>query len=504
MRKGKVIFNPWFAAFIVLVTLFFASGGADAQSTPKLDAFYTIGEMNKSSIVMLCEKGIVPKPIGGKIAKGITQQIAEGDQPGAKRPTDYLVIERRLTELVGEDASRVHTGRSRQDMASTTERIFLREALLEAFENMNKARGSLLSLASKNVDTIIPAYTHGVQAQPTTFAHYLLALAESLNRDGDRLRQAFARINLSPLGTAALGTSSFPIDRARLAVLLGFDGIAENSYGANHVSPAETNMEFASDLAISAVTIGHFVQDIHTQYHDPVPWFMLKEGELTGISSIMPQKRNPWALNTLRQACSTVIGNAQSTFVMAHNVTSGMFDFRSSAQAVQAARNAAGMYKLLGDIMDNLVVNRERALAEVNADYSTMTEVADVLVREGNVPFRIGHHFASELTNYGRSNGKRPTEIPYTEAVRIYKDVAGEKLPLTEAQFRTSMSAEGMVFGALGRGGPQREEVNRMLVEHGQEMRGQVEWVMAQRTKLQNASTALQRDFTGLSETASK
>jgi argininosuccinate lyase len=504
MRKERVIFNLWFVCFIAWVTLLVVSGTAGAQSTPKLDAFYTIGEMNKASIVMLCEKGIVPKPIGGKIARGITQQLSEGDQAGAKRPTDYLVIEARLTELVGEDASRVHTGRSRQDMGSTTERIFLREALLEAFETMNKARGSLLLLASKNVDTIIPAYTHGVQAQPTTFAHYLLALAESLNRDGDRLRQAYARINLSPLGAAALGTSSFPIDRGRLAVFLGFDGIADNSYGANHVSPAETNIEFACDLAISAITIGHFAQDIHTQYHDPVPWFMLREGELTGISSIMPQKRNPWALNTLRQACSRVIGNAESTFVMAHNVTSGMFDVRSSAQAVEAARNAAGMYKLLGDIMDNLVVNRERALAEVNADYSTMTEVADVLVREGNVPFRIGHHFASELTNYGRSTGKRPTEIPYAEAVRIYKDVAGDKLPLTEAQFKASMSAESMVFGALGRGGPQREEVNRMLLDQRRDLTAQMEWVMTQRTKLQNASTELQKEFKALAETESK
>ena len=504
MRKESVIFNLWFVCFIAWVTLLVVSGTAGAQSTPKLDAFYTIGEMNKASIVMLCEKGLVPKPIGGKIARGIIQQLSEGDQAGAKRPTDYLVIEARLAELVGEDASRVHTGRSRQDMGSTTERIFLREALLETFENMDKARGSLLLLASKNVDTIIPAYTHGVQAQPTTFAHYLLALAESLNRDGDRLRQAYARINLSPLGAAALGTSSFPIDRARLAVLLGFEGIADNSYGANHVSPAETNIEFACDLAISAITIGHFVQDIHTQYHDPVPWFMLKEGELTGISSIMPQKRNPWALNTLRQACSRVVGNAQSTFVMAHNVTSGMFDVRSSAQAVEAARNANAMYKLLGDIMDNLVVNRERALAEVNADYSTMTEVADMLVREGNVPFRIGHHFASELTNYGRSTGKRPTEIPYTEAVRIYRDVAGEKLPLTEAQFKASMSAENMVFGALGRGGPQREEVNRMLLEQRRDLTVQMEWMMTQRANLQNASTALQKEFKALAETESK
>ena len=388
-------------------------------------------------------------------------------------------------------------------MLSTTERMKLREGLLKLFESHNSSREKLLTLASKHTDTIIPAYTHGVQAQPTTLAHYLLALAASLDRDGERLRQAYARINLSPLGAAALGTSSFPVDRARLAALLGFDGIVENSYDANHVSPAETNTEFASALAISALAIGHFVQDVHTQYHNPFPWFTLRERRLTGISSIMPQKRNPTALERLRLLCSTVIGDAQTTFIMAHNSTTGMSDYRYAAQTLQTAEKASSMYKLFGEVIDGLVINRDRALAEVDADFSTMTEVADILQREANVPFRVGHHFASELTNYGRSSGKRPSEIPYEEAVRIYKEVTGDKLPLNETRFKESISAQNMVFGSRGRGGPQREEVTRMLSDHRQRLAADGAWVKDCRTRLENASAALQRTFTALAATAS-
>jgi len=487
------------------LTIAVAASGLAADSRAQLDEFYTIGEMNKASIIMLSETGVVPKPLAAKIAKGIAQVIAEGDQPGAKRPGDYLLIEPRLIEVVGPDASRLHSGRSRQDMLSTTERMFLRDALLATFESLNSSRDKLLTFASKHVDTIIPAYTHGVQAQPTTLAHYLLAYAESLERDGERLRQAYARLNLSPLGAAALGTSSFPVDRVRLAGLLGFEGLVENSYDANHVSPWETNTELASMLAISALAIGNFAQDLHTQYHNPVPWITLEKGPLTGGSSIMPQKQNPMGIERLRTIASKVIGDAQATFFMPHNASSGMFDYRFSDQTRLAAADASSMYRLLGAVIDNLVVDRHRALAEVDADYSTMTEVADTLQRVGDVPFRTGHHFLSELTTYGRSHGMRPIEIPYEEAVRIFKEVTGgDKLPLTEAEFKAVMSAQNMVSVSRGIGGPQPAEVNRMLADQRQHLAADRDWVKRQRTRLQDASTMLQRAFTELAETGSK
>ena len=492
---GSALIAAFMIAAVPLVAQEAARRQPGAPAAPGHDPFYFLGVMNKASVVMLNEAGIVPPALASQIAKGVVQVIAQGDKPGGKRPGDYLVFEEDLVAAAGPDTSRLHTGRSRQDLGSTSARMQLREGLLDVFDSLGAAREQLLALAAQHQQTIIPAYTHGVQAQPTSLAHYLLALEAAFDRDAERFRQAYARINASPLGAAALGTSGFPIDRKRLAVLLGFDGVVENSYDANHVSPAETNAELASVVAISALAVGHFDQDLHTQYHQPVPWMTLKEGKLTGISSIMPQKRNPSALEQLRALSSTVIGDAQTVYFVEHNTTTGMSDYRGAGPTLQAVTKASRMYRLLRDVLVDLDIRPDRALAEVNADYSTMTEVADTLLRVANVPFRIGHHFASELTTYGRGHGQTPKQIPYSEAVRIYKDVTGEKLPLTEAQFKESLSAENMVFNRHGLGGPQLSEVKRMQQAQESRLASDTGWVKEQRSKLQAAMTALNQAF---------
>jgi argininosuccinate lyase len=138
----------------------------------------------------------------------------------------------------------------------------------------------------------VPAYTWGVVAQPISFGHYLLGYAEALARDGERYRQAYARLNMSPLGAAALGSRA-SVNRPRLAELLGSDGVVENSFDANQISPIDTGIELSSIAASSAVTISTLIADITAQYAQTKPWLLLAEGDLTGGSSIMPQKRNP-------------------------------------------------------------------------------------------------------------------------------------------------------------------------------------------------------------------
>jgi argininosuccinate lyase len=160
------------------------------------------------------------------------------------------------------------------------------------------------------------------------------------------------------------------------------------------------------------------------------------------------------------------------------------------------------MYKAFSTVLDNLLVYPARSLAEVNADYSTMTEVADMLLRDSNVPFRIGHHFASELTTYGRAHNLVPKDIPYAEAVRIYKDVTAESLPLTAAQLQRAFDPTYIVLSRKGLGGSQPDEVRRMLTEGRQRLRADVEWISAQRRHLQTAQTALDQAFAGLAASA--
>jgi len=456
-----------------------------------------LDEINKASLVMLTETGIVPRDVAARIARGITQVMENerGCAPGFEPRTsaDYLDYEPRLIAVAGPEASRLHTGRSRQDIAATIARMNLRNGLLQVMGALIAAREALLKRANEHIETIIPAYTHGVQAQPTTFAHYLLAFESALARATERLQQAYARVNRCPLGAAALTGSSFPIDRKRLADLLGFDGVVENTYDANHLAPIDSALDVASAYAIAAVQMGLFAQDLHAQYANPTPWFMLGAGELTGTSSIMPQKRNPAALEQLRAQSSILLSEMQTMTWVSHNNRTGMFDYRLY-DPVPYAR-ALTVFKLFASVVDAVVVNKARALEEVNADYSTTTEIADALLQKAEVPFRTGHHFASKLTDYGRGKGLKLQEIPFAEVVRIYEEQAKATLSLTEAEFREVTSAEYMVFRRRGTGGPQVGEVRRTLKAVGDAANADAASLAASMARLAKSQEELTRVF---------
>ena len=305
------------------------------------DPFYWLGEINKASAVMVVERGIVPKELGSRIADAVRQVIAAGDRPGAARSGNYLVIEDALIKIGGPDMTRLHSGRSRQDIGATIQRLAMRDDLLEAFDQLNAVRAR----AARDRREISQRDHSGLHLGRAGAADHARPLSHSLcvvrfARDAERLREAYARLNLSPLGAAALGTSSFPVDRPRLAELLGFDGVVENSLDANQISPIDTGAEAVGIASTSALTIGTFIADITQQYAQTRPWLLLTEGELTGTSSIMPQKRNPSGLVFLRAQASTVIGHAQTFLLVAHNVAAGMSDYKPfiNSQAGQPAQ----------------------------------------------------------------------------------------------------------------------------------------------------------------------
>lgn len=488
-----------------VAALFPATSLAQTRARAYADNFAVLNELNKASTVMVVEQGIVPKPLGAKIAHGLAQVIADGEKPGAKRPGDYLAWEPLLIAYAGPDATRMHSGRSRQDILPVTRRIMLRDRALDLMGAMNAARETLLAMAAKNAGTIVPGYTNGVQAQPTTYGHYLLGFAGAFDRDAERLRQSYARLNLNPLGVAVYGTSSFPVSRPRLAELLGFDGNVENGYDAAQVSTVDVSADLNAVASISALGIGNFVQDVHTQYHQVVPWLLIQEGSQTHTSSIMPQKRNPTILNNLRLTASTVVGDAQVYTFQAHNVTPGMPDYKRE-QTHRTLEDAITMFGQMKTLLDNLVVNPARALVEVNAEYSTTTELADVLQREADIPFRVGHHFASELVTFGRAKGLRPGDIRFEDATRIWNEAGkkfnleGAKFPLTEKRFRESLSPEGMIAAAMGLGGPQPSEVARMLEAEKKKLADDRAWLGNARGRLAAAQAKLDGAFKALAD----
>src|SRR5262249_7777813 len=156
----------------------------------------------------------------------------------------------------------LHSGRSRQDIGATRTRLFQRDQVLATFKALDAARAILVDFAAKDPDAVMPAYTVGVQAQPISFGHYMLAYTEALERDGARLMRAFDTVNRSPLGSAALGTSSFPVNRPRLAELLAFDGLIENSLDANQISPIDAGLDLVTAASSIALTVSALVSDI--------------------------------------------------------------------------------------------------------------------------------------------------------------------------------------------------------------------------------------------------
>ncbi|KJC58218.1 hypothetical protein UP10_24960 [Bradyrhizobium sp. LTSPM299] len=481
----------------------------DASLAAPRDRFYWMSQINRASAVMIAERRIVPKPLAAKIHDAIVSVDTAGDQPGAARSGDYLNVEHYLIAAGGADISRLHSGRSRQDIGSTTQRLITRDDFLASFEKLNGMRDALLTLAAQAPNAIIPAYTWGVQAQPITFGHYLSAYAAAFERQATRMREAYVRLNQSPLGAAALGTSSFPVDRPRLAELLGFDTVAENSLDANQISPIDGGAELAGLATSGSLTLGALIADITAQYAQTEPWILLTEGAETGVSSIMPQKRNPSGLVRLRAEASTLIGEATTFTFIAHNVEPGMSDYKDFGNPHEypnaLLRDMAALFAHGDAVIRTMRFRPERALDEVNSDYSTTTELADTLQREADVPFRIGHHFASELVNYGRGHRLRASQIPFAEAQRIYAEVAATakvdaKLPLSEEQFRRALTPENMVNSSKGLGGPQADEVARMLAAARDHLAADNAWLDATRAKLVTASQKLDQAFAGLKD----
>ena len=468
------------------------AGTASAEAS--CDFLCNMTAANEASLVMLREQDLLPPGLAREIGRGIEQIEQEQAAKGAKRWTNYLDFEKRLIELAGPEASRLHTGRSRQDLHETVRRMLMRDEFLDTFGRLLQARAALQDLAGRHVETVIPAYTHGVQAQPITLAHYLLAFDAALGRDADRLRELYPRLNQSPLGAAALGTSGFAVDRQRLAALLGFDGPVENSYDANLLSSADVKIELANALANSAIHVGQFAQDLHAQYREARPWMGVDEST-TDVSSLMPQKRNPRPVDRLRSRATDVMAGALAVMLAAHNTNTGMNDYRGTEPLFAVTDAAQGMYSAWARLLGGLQVDPAAALSVVDGDYATMTEVADTLLREAGVPFRVAHHYASALTDYGRAQGKRPAELTDDELQSVYREAIGEPLPLPAGAIHYAMDPAKMVAARKGLGGPQPAEGRRMLEAQQADVRADEDWLKSRQQALRQAAAARQAAF---------
>ena len=479
------------------------AGSAFAQQAENRDAFYWIGQINKASAVINTDEGLLDKSLSPKVAAGIATVLEQGNQAGGKRPSTVITFEPLLIKAAGPEVTMIHAGRSSQDMLSTVRAAELRDEVLSLAEQLNRTSIALVGLARKNVGTIVPNYTNGVAAQPNSFGHYLLGHAAGLERDAQRLREAYARLDRSAMGTTVLNGTSWPLNRKRMADYLGFSAIVDNAYDAAQFSPVDAPVEMGSIVASIALHTGSFIEDVMTQYAQPRPWMLLQEGGgNTYVSSAMPQKRNPGLLNSTRQTASTAITLSMGPVIRAHNIPPGMSDAKDGRANGEMLRSATSTLQGWEKVLKALVINPERALEELDSDWTASQELADVLMRKYKLPFRIGHHFASELVDYAKAKNIKPSAFPYAEAKRIYAEAvhgySTDPLPMSEDEFRATLDPVAIIKHRTTVGGPQPVEMERMLGAADQNLAQQGDWIKANRTRIDSSLARLDNDFAKL------
>jgi len=478
-------------------------GAFTSEKDAREDQFYLINEVNKASLVMLTEERVIGKEMAKRIAQGVLSMSQEANQASGKRPADYLQIERMLTDRVGSEGSLIHSGRSRQDIYATIRAVKLRNQMLDFYGALNELRSTLIDLAQKNVRTVVPAYTNGVQAMPDSYAHYLLGFINALERDAQKIQDAYPRLNSSPMGTAVLANSSWPINRERLGYLLGFDQLVVNSFDASQIIPLDNTAEAVGVVNTTALKLGMLLQDIHTQYHQTRPWLLLDEAS-TYTSSSMPQKRNPGLIMRAREASSAQLGLGVAVLFRAHNVTSGMTDYKQPTNELNYFPQALSMLKSTHAVFQALKVNPERSLEEVEDDWTTSMELAEGLQNDFKIPFRIGHSFASGIVDYAREKQIKPKNFPYKQAQVIFTEVSQKMnfevktLPISEKRFKELLSPTFMIKTRLGTGGPQESEVTKMLDQAKTSLQKNRTWIDTQLQVLSNRQKELDQLFKGI------
>ncbi len=413
-------------------------------------------------LAMLAAQGIVSAEDAHRIREAL-DSVSLDDVRRAKYDGScedlFFYVERLIVDACGEDAAgRLHTARSRNDIDMTMYRMRQREFILGLLAATFELRRSLLDLVDRHRETVLAVHTHTQRAQPTTVAHYLLAMVEQLERDGVRLQGAYDRTNRNPLGSCAITGTGFPIDRQATSELLGFCGPTGNTYGS--IATVDYLLESTSAASVLLVGVGRFVQDLLLWCTAELDYMRLGEGYVQ-CSSIMPQKRNPVALEHARAIGSKALGQAMAIVTAVHNTPFGdIVDTEDDLQPLVFAmfHDATRAVKLVGAAMTTAQFDAARLEARAGDGWTTLTELADTLVRDHGLPFKSAHGIASRLIAARARDGKRPLSELLADASR---DVLGSPLEYSEAQLTEILSPRHFVNVRKTPGGPAPEETAR-------------------------------------------
>lgn len=415
MSQKEATNSAWGGRFQESTDAFVAEFTASVNFDRRMAAEDIVGSLAHAQ--MLVEAGILSAADGEAIRTGLAQVQAEIDAGefvwSVALEDVHMNIEKRLTDLIGDAGKRLHTGRSRNDQVATDIRLYTRAAIDRITAEIERLQAGIVAVAEREADTIMPGFTHLQTAQPITFGHHLLAWYEMLCRDKGRFQDCRRRLNVSPLGAAALAGTTYPIVRERSAQLLGFDGVCQNSLDA--VSDRDFAIEFCAASATLLMHLSRFAEELILWNSAAFRFVDLPDRFCTG-SSIMPQKKNPDVPELVRGKTGRVYGHltALLTLMKSQPLAYNKDNQEDKEPLFDTVDTVLGCLRAFADMLPHLQAQRDNMFAAAKQGFSTATDLADYLVRKG-LAFRDAHEVVGKAVALAIDKGCDLPELPLTD-----------------------------------------------------------------------------------------
>ena len=415
---------------------------------------------------MLIKNKIIPAKDGKKIIKGldkIKKQIDNGKFIFKEKFEDiHLNIEKKLYEIIGNSAGYMHTARSRNDQVVTDFKLWVKESTFLIIKELNSLMKNIVIKAEKNISTVMPGFTHLKNAQPISFAHYLLAYYEMLKRDKIRFYNNLELINESPLGVAALSGTSYKIDRNFTSKKLGFKKPTNNSIDT--VSDRDFAIDFLYCSAVCAMHLSRLAEDFIILNSDAYQLIEFNDKMLTG-SSIMPQKKNPDPAELIRGRTGINYGKLNSILTIMKGLPISYFKDLQDDKALvfDGFDTLKDTLVMSNELIKNVKPNKQKMLEMANTGYTTATDFADYLVKEKKLSFREAYKISSKLVNYAEKNKKTLDKLSLAELKKFFEDLNHNVLKILDV--RNSMNSKNSF------GGTSEKNIKSMIKKHKKELK---------------------------------
>ena len=413
---------------------------------------------------MLIKQKIIPSGEGKKIINGlkkINKQIDKGKFIFQEKFEDiHLNIEQKLFEMIGASAGYMHTARSRNDQVVTDFKLWVKDSSNDILKNISNLMKAIIKVAEKNIDTVMPGFTHLKNAQPVSFAHYLLAYYEMLKRDKKRFQNNLDMIDECPLGSAALSGTSYKIDRTYTAKKLGFKKPTDNSMDA--VSDRDFAIDFLYASAVCAMHLSRLAEDFIILNSDAYKLISFNDNVLTG-SSIMPQKKNPDPAELIRGRVGLNYGQLNSILTIMKGLPMSYFkDLQDDKSLVFCGYDTLkDSLTMALELINNIKPSKEKMLKMANEGFTTATDFADYLVKKKNLTFRDSYIISSSLVNFAEKNKLTLDKVVIKDLNKIYKNL--DKDVLKVFNVKNSMNAKNSY------GGTAAKNIKKMIKKYKKE-----------------------------------